>query len=260
MRYRDSRWFRGWSDFGHAVASETRGPWASCTGPLLVTVLRSACGGESSRCRRRKDSCTPTARSCCSRNGGVVPPGIRTSSPRGARAAARSPAMPATRACAEPSWLSSERVRPSERSPSRWGSWPIGPPSATAVGLVGLLRMVPSAVVAPRASPLADRGRRERVLVLVSTVRGVATRPGRDCRWIGRSTADGLPAGGGVDHCGLPLPPGAFGAAVLAMPHRVRAPNSFGLCGGLGTLVACAFALATAGGRPDGRPSLMPLT
>jgi MFS family permease len=46
---------------------------------------------------------------------------------------------------------------------------------ATAVGLVGLLRMVPSAVVAPLAAPLADRGRRERVLVLVSTVRGVAT-------------------------------------------------------------------------------------
>ena len=46
---------------------------------------------------------------------------------------------------------------------------------ATAVGLVGLLRMVPAAVVAPLAAPLADRGRRERVLVLVSTVRGVAT-------------------------------------------------------------------------------------
>lgn len=46
---------------------------------------------------------------------------------------------------------------------------------ATAVGLVGLLRMVPSAVLAPLLSPLADKGRRERVLVLVSTVRGVAT-------------------------------------------------------------------------------------
>ena len=46
---------------------------------------------------------------------------------------------------------------------------------ATAVGLVGLLRMVPSAVVAPFAAPLADRGRRERALVLVSTIRGVAT-------------------------------------------------------------------------------------
>jgi MFS family permease len=46
---------------------------------------------------------------------------------------------------------------------------------ATAVGLVALLRMVPSAVVAPLAAPLADRGRRERVLVLVSTIRGVAT-------------------------------------------------------------------------------------
>jgi len=46
---------------------------------------------------------------------------------------------------------------------------------ATAVGLVGLLRMVPSAIVAPLLSPLADRGRRERVLILVSTLRGVVT-------------------------------------------------------------------------------------
>ncbi|MET0712192.1 MAG: MFS transporter [Jiangellaceae bacterium] len=46
---------------------------------------------------------------------------------------------------------------------------------ATAVGLVGLLRMVPSAILAPLLSPLADRGRRERVLILVSTVRGIAT-------------------------------------------------------------------------------------
>ena len=44
---------------------------------------------------------------------------------------------------------------------------------ATAVGLMSLLRMVPSAVVAPLEAPLADRGRRERVLVLVSTFRGV---------------------------------------------------------------------------------------
>ena len=46
---------------------------------------------------------------------------------------------------------------------------------ATAVGLVGLLRMVPSAILAPLLSPLADRGRRERVLILVSTLRGAAT-------------------------------------------------------------------------------------
>ncbi len=46
---------------------------------------------------------------------------------------------------------------------------------ATAVGLVALLRMLPSAVLAPLLSPLADRGRRERVLILVSTVRGIAT-------------------------------------------------------------------------------------
>jgi predicted MFS family arabinose efflux permease len=46
---------------------------------------------------------------------------------------------------------------------------------ATAVGLVGLVRMVPTAVVALFAAPLADRGRRERVLVLVSTLRAIAT-------------------------------------------------------------------------------------
>ncbi|MFF2271582.1 MFS transporter [Agromyces sp. NPDC058136] len=46
---------------------------------------------------------------------------------------------------------------------------------ATALGLVGLLRMVPSAVFAPLLSPIADRGRRERVLILVSLVRGLAT-------------------------------------------------------------------------------------
>lgn len=44
-----------------------------------------------------------------------------------------------------------------------------------AVGLVGLLRMVPSAVLAPLLSPMADRGRRERVLVIVSLLRGVVT-------------------------------------------------------------------------------------
>jgi MFS family permease len=46
---------------------------------------------------------------------------------------------------------------------------------ATAVGLVGLLRMVPSALVAPLLSPLADQGRRERVLILVSVLRGAIT-------------------------------------------------------------------------------------
>ena len=46
---------------------------------------------------------------------------------------------------------------------------------ATAVGLVGLLRMVPSAMLTPLLSPLADKGRRERVLILVSVLRGVGT-------------------------------------------------------------------------------------
>ena len=46
---------------------------------------------------------------------------------------------------------------------------------AVALGLVGLLRMLPSALLAPVLSPFADRGRRERVLVVVSTVRGVVT-------------------------------------------------------------------------------------
>ena len=46
---------------------------------------------------------------------------------------------------------------------------------ALALGLVGLLRMVPSALLAPLLSSFADRGQRERVLVVVSTLRGVAT-------------------------------------------------------------------------------------
>jgi MFS family permease len=46
---------------------------------------------------------------------------------------------------------------------------------ALALGLVGLLRMLPAAVLAPVLSPFADRGRRERVLVVVSLLRGVAT-------------------------------------------------------------------------------------
>nr|WP_315266491.1 MFS transporter [Microbacterium lemovicicum] len=46
---------------------------------------------------------------------------------------------------------------------------------ALALGLVGLLRMVPSAILAPLLSPFADRGRRERVLVVVSLLRGLAT-------------------------------------------------------------------------------------
>ena len=46
---------------------------------------------------------------------------------------------------------------------------------ALALGLVGLMRMVPSALLAPLLSPFADRGRRERVLVVVSVVRGAAT-------------------------------------------------------------------------------------
>lgn len=46
---------------------------------------------------------------------------------------------------------------------------------AAAVGLVGLLRMAPSAILTPLLSPLADRGRRERVLILVSVLRGVVT-------------------------------------------------------------------------------------
>jgi MFS family permease len=46
---------------------------------------------------------------------------------------------------------------------------------AAAVGLVGLLRMVPSAILAPLLSPIADRGRRERILIFVSILRGAAT-------------------------------------------------------------------------------------
>lgn len=45
---------------------------------------------------------------------------------------------------------------------------------ALAVGLVGLITVLPSAVLTPLLSPLVDRGRRERVLVAVSAMRGAA--------------------------------------------------------------------------------------
>lgn len=45
---------------------------------------------------------------------------------------------------------------------------------AAAVGLVGVIRLLPSAVGAPFFTALADRYRRERVLVVTSAVRGVA--------------------------------------------------------------------------------------
>jgi MFS family permease len=46
---------------------------------------------------------------------------------------------------------------------------------AAAVGLVSVLRMLPSAVLAPVLTPYADRWPRERVLVVVSAVRAAAT-------------------------------------------------------------------------------------
>jgi MFS family permease len=58
-----------------------------------------------------------------------------------------------------------------------------------AVGLVGLLRMVPSAVLAPLLSPLADRGRRERVLIAVSLLRGIVTAAAAVCVGLGGPTA-----------------------------------------------------------------------
>ncbi|MDQ0613529.1 MFS family permease [Microbacterium sp. W4I4] len=45
---------------------------------------------------------------------------------------------------------------------------------ALAVGIVGLVTVLPSAVLTPLLAPLADRGRRERVLFIVSAARGAA--------------------------------------------------------------------------------------
>lgn len=60
---------------------------------------------------------------------------------------------------------------------------------AVVLGLVGLLRMVPSALCAPLLSPFADRGRRERVLVVVSSVRGLVTTAAAAVAALGGATA-----------------------------------------------------------------------
>src|SRR5437764_12074759 len=49
---------------------------------------------------------------------------------------------------------------------------------AVTVGLAGLARMVPPALVAPAAATIADRERRERVLPWVGVVRGVTVGAG----------------------------------------------------------------------------------
>src|SRR5918994_7119496 len=45
---------------------------------------------------------------------------------------------------------------------------------ATAVGIVALIRMLPSALIAPFATAVADRVRRDRVLIWIGVVRGAA--------------------------------------------------------------------------------------
>ena len=69
--------------------------------------------------------------------------------------------MPATRTCAGPSWLFLRACTAEWAFTVALGIVAYRAGGATAVGLVGLLRMVLSVVVAPLASPVADRGRRE---------------------------------------------------------------------------------------------------
>src|SRR5215207_4325067 len=45
---------------------------------------------------------------------------------------------------------------------------------ATAVGIVALIRMLPSALIAPFATAVADRVRRDRVLIWIGVIRGAA--------------------------------------------------------------------------------------
>ena len=90
----------------------------------------------------------------------------------------------------------------------------------TAVGLVGLLRMVPSAVIAPLVTPLADRGRRERVLVLVSDRPGSRYRGGWNRRRSQRPSSDRLCACRALDNRGDPLSTSTLGIAAVAVPDR----------------------------------------
>ncbi len=72
------------------------------------------------------------------------------------------------------------------------------------------------------AVALADRGRRERVLVLVSAA--ARRRDGAPPPWWAWAVRrPRLRAGGAVDDRRHALPPGALGAAAVAVPHRARA-------------------------------------
>src|SRR2546429_6095340 len=58
---------------------------------------------------------------------------------------------------------------------------------ATAVGIAGLVRMLPAALVAPFAATLGDRFRRERFLVAISLVGAVALAGSGVALFLGRN-------------------------------------------------------------------------
>src|SRR4029450_11825130 len=60
---------------------------------------------------------------------------------------------------------------------------------ATAVGIVALIRMLPSALIAPFATAVADRVRRDRVLIWVGVIRAAAA--GGAAGVLGRGLATG---------------------------------------------------------------------
>ena len=71
----------------------------------------------------------------------------------------------ATRTCGESSLPGERRSRPSGRTSSRFGIFAYDEGGAVAVGIAGLVRMLPAAIAAPFAASLGDRFRRERFLL-----------------------------------------------------------------------------------------------
>src|SRR4051812_3245412 len=97
------------------------------------------------------------------------------------------------------------------------GVYAYGQGGASAVGLAGLVRLLPAAIVAPFAASLGDRFPRERFILGAALIGAVALGASAVCVTAGsRGVVFALAAGGGCSPA--PLPAGAAGAPASPPP------------------------------------------